>query len=300
MIRTKFNGLIAATVTPMDKNGEISLKSIDNYAEFLVKQGVKGVFLCGTTGEGLLLNSEERKMVTEAWMKHADKLKILVHVGSTGYKIAGDLAKHAQDCGAHAISAMGPCFLQPQRVSELVQFNKRIAENADHTPYYYYHIPSTSGVKLNMVEFLEEAEREIPTLNGIKYTSYDTMQMQECINFNNKSYDILHGHDETLLMGLILGAEGGIGTTYNVTGRHFNKLIDEFNQGNIKKATAMQAETLPFIHIVLKYVNAIVGIKAILNIMGVDCGPCRLPLQNLSVSEMKSLEEELKTIDWLC
>lgn len=299
MNKVKFSDLIAATVTPMDNNGEINLKSIDAYADYLIKQGVEGVFVCGTTGEGLLLDIDERKKVAEAWMKHANQLKILVHVGSTSYKMSADLAEHAQKINVNAISAMGPCFLQPERVIELVHFNKKIAERADKTPFYYYHIPSTSGVDLNMVKFLEEAEKEIPTLNGIKYTSYDTMQMQECIDYNDRRFDILHGHDETLLMGLILGADGGIGTSYNVTAKHFNKLIAEFRNGNINKAVEMQAQSLPLIRIMVKYVNAVVGIKAILNIMGVDCGPCRLPLQNLNRSEMKSLENELKTISWL-
>ncbi len=299
MEKKKIKGLIAPTVTPMDRYGEINLSAIDAYAKFLIQRGVQGVFLCGTTGESLLLDSEERKKEAEAWMPYADRLKILVHVGSTSYKIAADLAEHAQRIGAHAISAMGPCFLQPKRAEELVAFNKVIAEKAPETPYYYYHIPGTSGVCVNMLDFLTLADREIPTLTGIKYTSYNSMEMQECIDFKNRSYDILHGHDETLLTGLVLGATGGIGTSYNLSSPLYNRLIAAFEQGDLNQAVALQAEAVKFIKLMIKYVNSVVSIKAMLNIMGIDCGPVRLPLQSLTSDEMKTLEKELKQFDWL-
>ena len=299
MEKKKIKGLVAPTVTPMDRRGELTLAAVDAYAEFLIKRGVQGVFLCGTTGESLLLDNEERKREAEAWMPYADRLKILVHVGSTSYKTAADLAEHAQRIGAHAISAMGPCFLQPKRVEELVAFNRVIAEKAPETPYYYYHIPGTSGVNVNMLDFLSVADREIPTLAGIKYTSYNSMEMQECIDFGNRRYDILHGHDETLLTGLVLGATGGIGTSYNLSSPLYNRLIAAFERGDLTQAVALQAEAVKFIKLMIKYVNSVVSIKAMLNILGIDCGPVRLPMQNLTPAEMNTHEGELKQFDWL-
>ena len=102
------------------------------------------MFCLRNYGESLFLDTEERKKVAEAWMKFSDRLKILVHVGSTSYRISSELAVHAGLIGADAISAM-VVFLQPNRVEELVQFNKLIAEKAPGIPYYYYHIPTTSG-----------------------------------------------------------------------------------------------------------------------------------------------------------
>ncbi len=299
MEKIKNKGLIAATVTPMDKHGNVNIPAIVPYAEYLIEEGIDGVFICGSTGESLLLDTDERKQVAEAWMKYAGRLKILVHVGSTSYKIAADLAKHSEEIGVDAISAMGPCFLPPSTVKELLEFNKIIAASAPSTPYYYYHIPTISGVRIDMLDFLTEAKGNIPTLNGIKYTSYNTMEMQECIEFDNKSYDILHGHDETLLNGLLLGATGGIGTTYNITAPLYKRLLENFYKGNMKEAVALQSEAVGFIRVLLKYVNSIVGIKAMLNILGIDCGPCRLPLRNLTKAEMKNLEDELKNFDWL-
>ena len=299
MRSTNFEGLIAAVVTPMTAGGEINLSTIDAYANYLIQRGVNGVFVCGTTGEGLLLDTVERKKEAEEWMKYSDNLKILVHVGSTSYKIAGELAKHAQEIGVDAISCMGPCFLPPRNTRELVDFNKLIAENAPGIPYYYYHIPNVSGVSINMLEFLKEGQKAIPNLRGLKYTSYNTMEEQECINYEHNKFDILHGHDESLLLGLTIGGKGGIGTSYNVSSVQFNKILSSFKSGNITQAAELQHEANQFIKLLLEYENSIVSIKAILNIVGIDCGPCRLPLRNLSSEEMKLLEDRLKEFDWI-
>lgn len=297
MRSTNFEGLIAAVVTPMTAGGEINLSTIDAYANYLIKRGVNGVFVCGTTGEGLLLNTVERKKVIEEWMKYSDNLKILVHVGSTSHKIAGELAKHAQEIGVDAVSCMGPCYLPPRNTKELVDFNKLVAENAPDIPYYYYHIPNVSGVSINMLQFLKEGQKTIPNLRGLKYTSYNTMEEQECINYEHNKFDILHGHDESLLLGLTIGGKGGIGTSYNVSSVQFNKILSSFKSGNITQAAELQHEANQFIKLLLEYENSIVSIKAILNIVGIDCGPCRLPLRNLSSEEMKSLENRLKEFD---
>lgn len=299
MVSEKIKGLVAATVTPMKANGEVNLPALDSYVKHLEKQGLAGVFVNGTTGEGLLMTSEERKAVAEAWMAYKDKFKVMIHVGGTSYAAAVDLARHAEQIGADAISAMGPCFLPPYRAEELVAFNKIIAAAAPNTPFYYYHIPGTSHVNVNMLDFLKLGETEIPTLRGIKYTTYDSMTMQECIAYRDGYYDILHGHDETILTGLMLGATGGVGTSYSVTGELYNKMLNTFWAGDVAGAVKLQEEAVKFIRVLIKYENSVVGIKAILQIMGVDCGPVRLPMRNLTPDRMKSLEADLRAIGWI-
>lgn len=299
MEKVNYKGLIAAVVTPMDKGGNVKTTLIDAYARFLIRRGVKGVFVCGTTGESLLLDTSERKKVAEAWMKFSDELDVFLHIGSTSYVVAKELAKHASEIGVDAISAMGPSFLPPRRVNELVEFNQLIARHAPDTPFYYYHIPNVTGVNINMVDFLKEAGKSIPTLRGLKYTSYNIMEEQECIRLHDNYFDILHGHDELFLSGLTVGATGGIGTSYNLTSPLFDQMIVSFEQNRVKEAADLQFEANAFIHLLLKYENSVVSIKAALNILGVDCGPCRLPLRELSANEMRSFEGELQEFDWL-
>ena len=295
----KTKQLIAAVVTPMGPDGNINPGVIGSYAEFLIGRGVDGVFVNGTTGEGLLMDNDERKAIAEAWMPYADRLRIMVHVGSTSYKLSMDLAAHAEKIGAAAISAMGPCFLQPSRTEELVDFNREIAKAAPDTPYYFYNIPVASGCKADVVDFLTMAKDEIPTLKGVKYTSFNTMEEQEICALDGGRFDILHGHDELFLTGLILGASGGIGTSYNLTSFLYNDLIAAFESGDIAKAKDLQAEAIRFIHVMCDTPSVIAGIKAMMNIYGVDCGPVRLPLRNLTVGERKAIEDSMKQFAWI-
>lgn len=290
----KLTGLYTAVVTPMYDNGEVNLDAIDQYAEFLISRKLKGVFVNGSTGEGLLLDNQERKAIAERWMKYADKLDILVHVGSTSYKLAADLAAHAQGLGVKAISAMGPCFMQPGNITDLVSFNKKIADAAPDIPYYYYHIPVRSGVNLNMVDFLREAGERIESFAGIKYTSNNIWEQMKCISEQNGRFDILHGHDETMVTGLTIGATGCIGTSYNVTAPIFFRLLDAFNSGDVKKAVEIQNEANRIVSIMCGYGSTIAAIKAMIEYFDIPCGPARLPGKSLPAETKAQIREALK------
>lgn len=290
----KLSGLYTAVVTPMFENGDINFDAIDTYAQFLISRKLKGVFVNGSTGEGLLLDNDERKAVAEKWIRYADKLDILIHVGSTSYKLAADLASHAQSIGARAISAMGPCFMQPGNVNDLVAFNKKIAEAAPNTPYYYYHIPVRSGVNLNMVDFLKEAGEQIETFSGIKYTSNNIWEQMKCLSEQNGRFDILHGHDETLISGLTFGTKGSIGTSYNISSPIFYRLMDAFNAGDIKKAMEIQNYGNGLVDIMCGYGSTIAAIKAMIEYFDIPCGPARLPGKSLSVEQKAQIWEAMK------
>jgi len=287
-------GLIAAPFTPLNNNGSINLKNIPEYASRLKKDGVAGAFVCGSSGEGLLLTTEERKAVLEAWIPYADEnFKLIAHIGSTSYETSRELARHAESLGVYATGCMGPCYFQPKTVDDLVKFCHKVASAAPNTPFYYYHIPGGSGVNINMLEFLKEAGKVIPNLAGIKYTYFNLMEMFQCIEFEDGRYDILHGHDELLICGLTLGAKAAIGTTYNFMAPVFHKIIEAFNNKDIEKARAIQKNANEIISIMLATGSAVSGGKAMMKICGLDCGPCREPLVNLSEDQYEKLKADL-------
>lgn len=290
----KLIGLYCAVVTPMYENGEINPDAIDDYAQFLIRRKLKGVFVNGSTGEGLLLDSDERKIIVERWMRYADKLDILVHVGSPSYKVSADLAAHSKSLGVRAISAIGPCFMQPNNVEDLASFNKIIADAAPGIPYYYYHIPVRSGVRLNMVDFLKEAGERIETFAGIKYTSNNVWEEMKCLNEQNGRFDILHGHDETLITGLTIGAKGCIGTSYNVTSPIFHNVLDTFNAGDLKKAREYQTKGNEVVSLMCSVGSSISAIKAMLEYYGIQCGPARLPNKALSLETRAQIREKMR------
>ena len=158
----KISGLINAPFTPFYSNGEVNLEPIEAYCNMLVKNGIVGVFINGSSGEGYMLTEEERKLLAEKWVSVAPAgFKVIVHVGSTCVKQSYNLAKHAQEIGAWGIGAMASPFPKAGNVDVLVQYCAEIACGAPDLPFYFYHIPALSGVYLPMLPFLKAIDGKI-------------------------------------------------------------------------------------------------------------------------------------------
>ncbi|MFV0589881.1 MAG: dihydrodipicolinate synthase family protein [Draconibacterium sp.] len=291
----KLTGLIAAPFTPMNSNGGINTSAIPPYAAHLKEDGVKGAFVCGTTGEGMLMTNEERKVITEKWLQEqSEDFKVIVHVGTTSAKQSKELAQHAQQNGAYAIGSMGPVFLQPTQIEELIGYCNEVASGAPDLPFYYYHIPFVSGVTLSMYAFIQEAVKQIPSFAGIKFTHNNFMEMQQCIQFGGGKWDILSGFDEMLLAGLSFGAKGAVGSTFNFIAPLYNQIIMDFESGDIISARKKQIKTVNIIEILIRNNGAIVAGKTLMKSIGIDCGRCRLPLKNLTANEYNIFINDLE------
>lgn len=293
----KIEGLMAPVFTPMNLDGSLNLGKIEEYAKDLIGKGLSGVFVLGSSGEGLLLSTEERKAVVERWSNYtSESFKLIVHVGSTSYREAQELAVHAQENNAFAISSMGPSFLQPKRTEELVMYCYQIASVVPDLPFYYYHIPVRSGVTVNMFDFLKSASKKIPNLVGIKYTDSSFMELQQCLNLDNNKFDILYGSDASLICGLTLGINGGIGTTYNFMPNVYYNMIKAFREKDILEARRHQLFSVQVNDIIARYGGGIVAGKIVEKLIGIDCGPCRSPLKNLTQAEVSLMQKELESI----
>lgn len=295
----KITGLIAAPFTPFNKKGEVNYGMIKPYAEKLKSDGLNGVFVCGTTGEGMLMTSEERKGVAECWIdEQTNEFKVIVHVGSASVMEAKQLAMHAEKSGAFAVGSMGPMFLKPKRLKELVLFCKEVASGAPQIPFYYYHIPSISGIDLPMSAYIISAAMEIPNFRGIKFTDNNFMEMQKCIDLDNKKWDILHGFDEMLLAGLGFGISGAVGSTYNYAAQLYLGLMEQYRKGNYSKARQIQLQSVELVDILLKHGGALVAGKSIMKFQGIDCGQCRLPLPRMELAAENALIKDLDLLSF--
>lgn len=296
----RLKGLIAASFTPMDKTGAINLPAIGKYADLMSDSGMAGVFVCGTTGESYSLTTEERKRVLEQWVGAAGgRFKVIAHVGSNSMYEAAELARHAQETGADAIGAMAPCFFKPASVKLLVDFFTPIAHAAAELPFYYYNMPSMTGVSLPVAEFLAEGKKAMPNLVGTKFTHNDLMEMGECLALNHGEFEVLHGFDEILIAGLAFGAVAGVGSTYNYLPAVYLGILDAVGKGDLQKARELQRKSIEVVKIIIKYGGGVRGGKAIMNLIGIECGDCRLPIAPFSDEEYKMLREELARIDFL-
>ncbi|WP_080905225.1 dihydrodipicolinate synthase family protein [Parabacteroides sp. Marseille-P3160] len=294
----KITGLINAPFTPFNKNNEVNYEIIDKYAKLLVNNGLKGVFINGSSGEGFLLTEKERMKIAEKWVSISSKnFLVIVHVGSTCLEQSKKLAKHAQEIGAYAIGSMATPFPKIGRVQELADYCAEIAASAPLLPFYFYYIPSLNDVYLPMLPFLEAVDGRIPNFAGIKYTYESLYEYNQCMLYKNGKYDMLHGQDETILSALVMGgAQGCIGGTTNYNGKELVGIVEAWKTGNIELAKERQNFSQEVINIICKYRGNIVGGKRIMKLIGLDMGKNRIPYPNLTEDEEKNLKNDLLKI----
>jgi len=293
----KLKGLVAATFTPMYPNGDIHYAVIGQYAQHIVDSGISGVFVCGTTGEFTSLTTEERKQILEHWVKAArGRFKVIAHVGSDNQRESVELSRHAAETGAWGVGSIAPGFFKPASVRDLIGFFKPVAAAAPELPFYYYNMPSMTGVSLSVAQFLQEGKQEIPNLAGVKYTHNNLMEMGDCIHLDNGAFEVLHGYDEMLICGLALGAVAGVGSTYNYLASVYLNIMKAMEEGDLVSARAFQMQSIEVVKVIIQYGGGVRGGKAIMNLIGIECGECRLPIAPFGKAEYDSLRKDLEEI----
>ncbi|GLR09605.1 N-acetylneuraminate lyase [Mixta theicola] len=294
----KLTGLIAAPHTPFDANGEVNYPVIDRLAEHLIGQGVKGVYVCGTTGEGIHCSVDERKKIAERWVAASHgKLSITLHTGALSIADSLALSRHADTLDIFATSVIGPCFFKPSTVEDLVEYCRLNAAAAPSKGFYYYH-SGMSGLSLDMEQFLIEAADKIPNLSGMKFNSGDMYEYQRCLRVNNGQFDLPFGVDEFLPAGLACGATGAVGSTYNYAAPLYHRLIDSFNQGNHQDVAACMDKVIAIIRVLVQYGGVAAG-KLAMQLHGIDVGDPRRPLRPMTPEQKSVALEKFRAADFI-
>ena len=290
----RLHGLVAATHTPFDANGELNLAAVEKQAEHLLRNGVTAVFIGGTTGESHSLSLAERLLLAERWaaVGKGTPLKVVVHVGANCLADARTLAAQAQQLGATAIAAMSPSYFKPPTLDVLVECCRKVAAAAPTVPFYFYDIPSFTGVHFSMPDFLDVAADRIPTLAGIKFSNSDMTAYQGCLRSQDGRFDILWGIDEYLLAALALGGLGGVGSSYNFAAPLYLRLIEAFQQGDLATARREQIHAVRLIQLLARF-GYMAAAKAVMGMLGVPVGPPRLPHATLTPGQHQELRAML-------
>jgi N-acetylneuraminate lyase len=295
--------LVAATHTPFHDHGTLRLDVVGKQAAHLLANGVRRVFIGGTTGESHSLTLEERQQLTARWMEVArgTPMGVVVHVGSNCLADAQALAAQAGRLGALAISALAPSYFKPGNLDLLIECAADVAAAAPNTPFYFYDIPALTGVNFPMPEFLDRAAERIPTLAGLKFTNPDMIAYQLCLRRPGRKFDLPWGIDECLLPALALGARGGVGSTYNFAAPVYHRLIAALAKGDMETARLEQERSVRLVK-ALAARGFMPSAKALMGMLGVPVGPARLPQPHLSTEQQAALRAELETLgffDWI-
>lgn len=288
-------GLMAAPFTPMKADGSINPDVIPDYYRYLKDQKVVGAFICGSTGEGFSLAMQEKKEIARGWSdctKEDADFKVFLFVGGVCIADCIELAVYAKELDLYAVSFTSPFYFKPNKLADLVDCCKQVASSVPELPFYYYHIPSLTGVNFSMIDLLRIVDKSIPNFAGIKYTYEDLKDFLTCLQFENMKYDILWGRDANLLPALAVGAKGAVGSTYNYMATVYYELIRSYNHKDLESAQQLQQKTIEMSTLLERFGSSIPARKAYMKIAGIDCGGVRLPLTNIGIQNFEMMLEE--------
>lgn len=276
----KFTGIIPALVTPLREGEEINIPVLERLMEALLAQKADGFYVAGATGEGLALRPEERRILAEESIRIAGgRAPCIIQVASTDFSQAVALAKHAQSVGAAAISATPPLFFGYGE-GEVYRYYKALAESV-HIPVMIYYNPA-AGFAMNAA--FAARMFQVDNITAIKWTSSDYSQVIRLKDMTHGEMNVINGPDATLLLGLIAGADGGIGTTYNYLMDRYRKIYDHYVSGDLAAAQVCQSEVNRILNARPGY-PSIPLTKAILEAMGFPVGNATFPMSQLTEEE---------------
>jgi N-acetylneuraminate lyase len=291
--------LIAAAYTPMHADGGLNLDAVEPLAEFFLAQDVAGVFVAGTTGESHSLTVAERVRLAERWREvtAGTPLGLIVHVGHQCQAEAVALARHARQLGADGIAALAPSYFKPTSVEDLVDFLAPVADAAPGVPFYYYHIPPMTGLALPLPPIVRRCRERIATFAGFKYSSHDLEELQAATAADPAS-KVFYGTDQVLLAAVSLGVRAAVGSTYNFAAPLYHRILDAFAAGDLETARHEQSLSVRMVRAIAAH-GFLGASKALMKPLGIDCGPVRSPLRNISEEMLRKLWDELEPLDVL-
>lgn len=283
----RFEGIFPALLTPFTKDGSINENELRKLVAYNLKKGVKGFYVTGSTGEAFLLSTEERKLVMKVVKESAPDATLIAHIGSLNETEAKELGKYANALGYDAVSSVAPYYYKFS-FEEIKGYYTRLAD-ASALPMLVYHIPAFSGVSMGMKEMSEFLEDE--RFMGIKYTSNDFFTLEQCKTaFPHKI--VYNGYDEMLSAGLAMGADGGIGSTYNFMAEKFVKIHELFRENKLDEAKEIQKEANRIITVLCR-LGVMQAEKEVLNQLGFDFGVCRPPFAPLNEEQKAIIAKEI-------
>lgn len=282
----RIEGILPAVVTPLDADEHFAAESFEQLLERLYTAGVDGLFVSGQTGEGLLLPLEEREQLITAAVRNSPPGKqIIVHVGAHRTADAVRLARLASRLGVTAISSLPP--VGPYSFEEICQYFAALTAASD-VPVLVYHYPEVSPATADWEKLAKLME--IPHVIGAKFTDFNLYGLYR---LKCAGAVILNGHDEVLVAGLLMGADGGIGSFYNLVPELFVDLYRRARQNDWAGARAVQDRINELIAITLRF-PMLPAIKTMLTWSGIACGPCLAPRRRLTPEEESELAAALR------
>ena len=293
----KYQGIIPAFYACYEEDGKVSKQRTRELARHMADKGVKGLYVCGSSGECIYLSKKERKKILEIVMDEVGgELTVIAHVACNNTEDSEKLAAHAESLGVDAIAAIPPIYFHlPDHA--VAQYWNDISAAAPNTDFIIYNIPQLSGTRLTLPLYRKMLEN--PRVIGVKNSSEATQDIQMFKDAGGEGHVVMNGPDEQLVSGLAIGADGGIGGTYGGMPELYLAIYDAVKRGDIPKAQQIQNEACRIIYALCGcHGNMYAVIKKVMDLReGLSLGGVRKPLANLVEADMPKVQECVQMID---
>lgn len=293
----KYQGIIPAFYACYDKDGKVSEQRTRALARHFVRKGVKGLYVCGSSGECIYLKVKERKKILETVMDEVGgELTVIAHVACNNTEDSRKLAAHAESLGVDAIAAIPPIYFHlPDHA--VAQYWNDISAAAPNTDFIIYNIPQLAGAKLTVPLYLRMLENN--KVIGVKNSSESTQDIQMFKDAGGEGHVVMNGPDEQLVSGLAIGADGGIGGTYGVMPELYLAIFDAVKKGDIPRARDIQNDACRIIYALCGCRgNMYAVIKKVMELRdGLYLGGVRKPLTDITEDDMPKILECVQMID---
>ena len=286
-----FSGAWPALVTPFTEDDNVNTVVLHDLVEFLIEKRAGGFYLCGTTGEGIYMTLEERKLVAERVVKQVKgRVPVIVHIGCVSVKDAVELAKHAQKVGAEGVSSILPPMYQTTQ--SLYAYYDMIASAVPDLPVLAYMFGGPIDAESLMIELMK-----IPNLAGAKYTGPNMYEFKKLVNLRENDWTIFSGMDEQCIFAAMFGSSGNIGSTLNYMPNVYLEMHKCYETGALARGVDLQIKANKITQILISF-GFPGALKKLLEILGFNCGKPRLP--NMPFPEDKSdlLKAQLDEADF--
>ena len=289
MNRILFTGIMPALLSPVNEDGSIREKTLRRLVRDLSETGITGFYLCGATGEGIAMAPERRMELVEIVKDEAPEgMKLINHIGAADLATVRRLARHSRKIGMDGISSVPPFFFN-YAARGIIDYYRAMSDESDALPLLIYASP-LSGTPLP-VETVEKM-LDIPGFIGMKYTNPNYYLMSRYKKLDGGNINIINGPDETCMLGLLMGADAAIGSTYNVMPRLFVELFTRVKGGRAEEARPLQMKADDLIELMLKF-DVISCCKLMLEQRGYDIGETNAPMKRLTAGQKAAFLEAL-------
>lgn len=268
---TQFHGAWPALLTPSTQGGGVDTDMLRSLTAYLLERGVDGLYLCGSTGEGVFLSVAERRQVVETVLDVvASRVPVIVHVGAVATRHAVELALHAREAGADGVASILPPF--SRAVAETYLHYETIAASVPELPFYPYLFGGETDALTLMTQLLSR----VPNIAGAKYTGPDMFELQAIVDLRSAGWTIFSGMDQQCLFAAMSGSSANIGSTLNLMPGAYREMRAAWEVGDAVRARDLQLWANRVTRILIQY-GIFGALFEALRVLGLDCGEPRLP-----------------------